>query len=120
MEAFGNARSGVTLRDDAFKTRTSWTTDISVDLDGRTLVIEYDGAYWHAAEAKILVDERKSQDLLAAGHLLVRLREDALPPLSIDHPRYREIRVYSTAPRSHAVVNEIRDWVRQLESNSPA
>ncbi len=120
VEAFGNSRSGMTVRDDAFTTRSSWTTDISVDLDGRTLVIEYDGAYWHAAEAKRLVDERKSQDLLAAGHLLVRLREDDLPPLFIDHPRYREIRVYSTAPRPHAVMNHIRDWIEQLESDGPA
>jgi hypothetical protein len=52
-------------------------------------VIEYDGAYWHSAPAKVLVDARKSVDLLAAGHLVVRLREDALPSLYIADPRYR-------------------------------
>jgi hypothetical protein len=89
----GNARSGVDLRHEAFTTRLSWTTDISVSVNGYTLVIEYDGAYWHSAAAKVLVDERKSLDLLSAGCLVVRLREDNLPPLAIENPRYREIRV---------------------------
>jgi len=35
------------------------------------------------AEAKVLVDQRKSRDLLAAGCVVVRLREDALPSLSV-------------------------------------
>ncbi|MDH6287102.1 hypothetical protein M2275_002005 [Rhodococcus opacus] len=37
------------------------------------------------AEAKVLVDQRKSRDLLAAGCVVVRLREDDLPSLS-DRP----------------------------------
>lgn len=108
----GAARSGVTLRDEAFTSRKTWTADISVDIDGHLLVIEYDGAYWHAASAKVLVDERKSQDLLAAGYLVVRLREDDLPSLGVADPRYLEIRVYSAAPRPLVVMEEIREWVR--------
>jgi hypothetical protein len=85
--------------------------DISADVDGFTLVIEYDGAYWHAAPAKFLVDHCKTQDLLAAGFVVVRLREDNLPSLAIDHPRYRELRVYSAAPHPGAVMEEIRGWL---------
>ena len=111
VEVFGNARSGVALRHEAFTTRLSWTTDISVSVNGHTLVIEYDGVHWHSAAAKVLVDERKSLDLLAAGCVVVRLRENDLPPLAIDNPRYREVHVYATVSRPRAVMEEIRDWV---------
>ena len=47
---------------------------------------------------------------------MVRLREDDLPPLAIDHPRYRELRVYSAAPRPHAVMEEIRDWLASQQA----
>lgn len=109
-EAFGAARSGVTVRHEVFTSRRSWTTDISVDLGGRTLVIEYDGAYWHSAPAKLMVDQRKSRDLLAAGFLVVRLREDGLPTLGIDAADYLEIAVYSTAPRPAVVMDEVKGW----------
>ena len=102
------------MRDKAFTSRTSWRPDINIDVDGHALVIEYDGAYWHASPEQMVVDERKTRDLLAAGYVVARLREDDLPPLAIDHSRYRELRVYSTAPRPRAVMEEIRDWVRRL------
>lgn len=112
-EVFKGVRSGATLRSKAFFTRQSWTADISAKVGGRNLVIEYDGAYWHAAPPKILIDERKSIDLLAAGHLVVRLREDDLPPLRIENPHYKEIRVYSSAPRPQAIMAEIRTWLTE-------
>lgn len=34
-------------------------TDIGLDHQGRTVVIEYDGVHWHRADATILVDQRK-------------------------------------------------------------
>ncbi|GGC91355.1 hypothetical protein GCM10011512_18030 [Tersicoccus solisilvae] len=42
---------------------------------------------------------------------MVRLREDPLPALPVEHPAYKEIRVYSTAPRPGEVMEEIRDWL---------
>ncbi|GGJ22755.1 zinc-ribbon domain-containing protein [Paenarthrobacter histidinolovorans] len=110
-EVFTGVRSGAVLRASAFMTRRSWTADITADVDGRTLVIEYDGAYWHSAPAKVLIDERKSADLLAAGYLVVRLREDDLPLLSVGNPHFFEIRVYSSVPRPAAVMEEIRIWL---------
>ncbi|MFI2562614.1 zinc-ribbon domain-containing protein [Paenarthrobacter sp. NPDC018779] len=112
-KAFTGVRSGRVLRDARFTTRRSWTADISADLDGQTLVIEYDGAYWHSAPAKILTDERKTLDLLAAGHLVVRLREDNLPSLPVDHANYHEIRVYSTAGRPQETIAEVQTWLRK-------
>lgn len=111
QEVFGEARSGIRVQDEAFTSRKSWTVDIAVETSGRTLVIEYDGAYWHSAPAKVLIDERKSRDLLAAGYAVVRLREDDLPELGIDHPLYREIRVLSHLPRPDAVMTTVRSWV---------
>ncbi|EFV14354.2 hypothetical protein HMPREF9336_00804 [Segniliparus rugosus ATCC BAA-974] len=113
-EVFGKSRSGATIKDAAFTTRKSWTVDISAEAGGHRVVVEYDGAYWHAAPAKVLVDERKSLDLLAAGYAVVRLREDDLAPLAITHPRYHEIRVSSRAPRAEAVMREAYEWATGL------
>lgn len=114
-EIFTGVRSGAILRAEAFTIRRSWEADIIADVDGGTLVIEYDGAHWHASAAQVLIDERKNADFLAAGYLVVRLREDDLPSLSAGHPHYREIRVYSAAPQPQAVMVEIRKWLTGLE-----
>lgn len=108
---FPGARSGAVLRDKAFTTRKSWSADISVKIDGRLLVVEYDGAYWHKEPAKVMTDERKTADLLAAGYLVVRLREDDLPPLGISHTGYLEVRVYSAAPQPQKAMEEISSWL---------
>ncbi len=110
-KAFGRARSGAVLRDAAFTTRQSWTADITVTLDAQTAVIEYDGAYWHAPLAKQLVDERKTRDFLAAGYRVVRLREDPLPMLDIEHPHLLQTGVYPTAPQPEKVITQIADWL---------
>lgn len=75
------------------------------------VAIEYDGSYWHAPEAKQLVDKAKTRDLLAAGYLMVRLREDGLPTLGIVDPEYLELQVYSVAPRPETTMVAIAQWV---------
>ncbi|MBX7133608.1 MAG: hypothetical protein K1X67_13115 [Fimbriimonadaceae bacterium] len=114
IAVFGEARSGVVLRDEAFTWRAQWSVDISVEVKGRMVVIEYDGAYWHSPEAKRLIDERKTRDLLAAGYVVVRLREDGLAPLEIEDSHYREVRVYSSIPQPVPVMREVLDWVGDL------
>ncbi|MPQ99593.1 lysine biosynthesis protein LysW [Modestobacter sp. I12A-02628] len=111
-ELLGDARSNALLREPAFTARKSWTVDVLVTTVSRRVVIEYDGAYWHRAEPKVLVDTSKSRDLLAAGYYVARLREDDLRALDIDHPRYREFRVYAAAPRPQEIIKLIRDWLR--------
>lgn len=91
--------------------RQSWTVDICAMAGGTKLAIEYDGAHWHRATAKRLVDERKSTNFLAAGYAVVRLREDDLPQFPIQHPRYKEIRVYSAPPHPRAVLKETYAWL---------
>lgn len=118
VETFGDARSGIMLREPAFVNRPSWTADIGVDFHGRTLLVEYDGAYWHASPEKTFIDERKTRDLLRAGHLVVRLREDGLCRLPITHPRYKELRVYATAPRPGQVMTEIKNWAFEVMGSS--
>lgn len=109
--AFGRARSGVRLRSESFTRRPVWTADITVNLpDDRTLVIEYDGAYWHRGKEE--VDLAKSLDLLAAGYHLVRLREHPLSPLAITDPHYKELVVHATAPDPEAIIGQIKsEWL---------
>ncbi|MBE1604836.1 endonuclease domain-containing protein [Actinopolymorpha pittospori] len=99
------------MREKEFVTRPSWTVDILVELEGRRLVVEYDGEYWHAPDAKRLVDERKTLDLLAAGYAVVRLRENNLPPLSLEHPRLVQRRVLAAAPRTNELMGEVEAWL---------
>ena len=107
---FGNATSGKPFRDPAFKARAVWHPDVTVDLpSGRTLVIEYDGSYWHGDKAD--VDTVKSLDLLAAGHLLVRLREHPLPPLPVASRGYNEVVVYAAAFDPTTAVRDVAAWV---------
>lgn len=78
--------------------RKQWRVDITAALpDGRKVAIEYDGSYWHAG--KVDKDTEKSLDLLQAGFLVARLREDPLPSLPISDERYAEFVVYATAPQ---------------------
>ena len=118
-KAFGRARSGAVLRDAAFTTRQSWTADITVAVNGQTVVIEYDGAYWHAPPAKQLVDECKTLDFLAAGYRVVRLREDPLPVLGIEHQHLLQTRVYPTAPQPERVIAQIADWLTTTRETRP-
>lgn len=111
-EVFGAARSGVVLRNASFSSRNSWSADISIEVAGRTVVIEYDGSYWHSDAAQISGDDRKSRELLGADYIVVRLREDGLPSLAIDHPNYFELTVYPQAPRPAPVMEEVRDLLR--------
>lgn len=114
-KAFGEASSGLALRSESFTRRSVWVPDITVPLsDGRTLLVEYDGSYWHADKAK--TDRDKSRDLLAAGAVVVRLREEPLPSLEIDSPDYLELPVDATASQMAAVIASIHTWLSSNES----
>ena len=110
-KTFGSAKSGPKLCHKAFALRKHWTADIVVESNGAKVAIEYDGSYWHAPEAKKLVDEAKSRDLLAAGYVVVRLREDNLPGLGIHDTNYLELQVYSVAPRPEETMAEVVQWL---------
>jgi len=118
-QIFGNASSGRLVTSHLFDGRSSWRVDIAVDLpDGRLLFIEYDGSYWHAADAKRAVDQRKTTDLLALDALVVRFREHPLTPLGIQHPRYREFTVYGDSPRVRETLEGVLAWMRQTPAHT--
>lgn len=97
------------MTDGCWMWRSHWLVDITVDLAaGRTLVIEYDGSYWHAD--KVTVDIEKSRDLLAAGYLVARLRESPLPSLAINDPAYAEFVVHSAVPAPDATIERVKQW----------
>jgi hypothetical protein len=109
VRVFGAASSGQAVIDAAFTHGARWVVDITtVTATGLKVAIEYDGAYWHAD--KVTIEPAKSLDLLAAGWLVVRLREHPLPSLGIDHPRYAEIPVHATAPDPDGVLERVHTW----------
>ncbi|SDY62568.1 Protein of unknown function [Geodermatophilus africanus] len=48
----------------------------------RRLIVEYDGEYWHAGEAKEQRDREKTTVLTEAGYTVIRVREAALSALT--------------------------------------
>lgn len=109
IAVFGAASSGETIRDERFKRRLTWTIDIGIEVNNQPVAIEYDGSYWH--RDKVALDTDKTRDLLAAGYLVVRLREDPLPPLSIDDDGYLELTAFATSPDPSTAMAEIARWL---------
>jgi hypothetical protein len=62
------------------------SVDITGSHRGRLVAVEYDGEYFHSGPDKVTLDLSKTAALLAAGYLVVRVREDKLPSLEVDHP----------------------------------
>lgn len=116
--AFARVRSGHSVRHPSFRRRTAWLVDITIELPSdQTLIIEYDGSYWHADKGD--VDLEKSLDLLAAGYFVARLREHPLPPLPLTNERYVEFVVYSIAPDPQATIARVKEWAVPASTASP-
>ena len=105
---FGRAASGQAVHDEAFRRRKYWLVDIVTDLQGQRIAIEYDGSYWHSDKEEI--DTAKSEDLLAAGFFVVRLREHPLRSLGLRNDRYSEIIVYANKPDPDDAIKRARTW----------
>lgn len=71
------------------------------------VAIEYDGAHWHLGKEG--VDERKSEELLGAGFVVVRIREDGLPPLGIASRNYAEVCADGSAPDPEGVIERVKE-----------
>lgn len=106
---FGNAASGRRISDSRFEARASWTVDMLVQLNERSLAIEYDGEYWH--RDKIETDTAKSEDLLRTGHAVARLREHPLPPLAIINDRYMDLTVFAGVTPPAESLARIAAWL---------
>lgn len=108
---FENARAEVPLFSKSFS-HNPWTVDSVFSVGDTQIVVEYDGEYWH--EGKEDVDKRKSSDLLDAGYLVIRLRENNLPSLRINRKEYVEFRVNSQKPNIECTVSSVAEWTNSL------
>ncbi|MDD6651957.1 MAG: zinc-ribbon domain-containing protein [Eggerthellales bacterium] len=103
QKMFGNARSGARYKSDFFT--NDWSVDISVRYRGRKIAIEYDGGYWH--KDKYDVDARKSLELISAGFIVVRIRENGLNSLPVHSPCYAEVYADPVKPDIPAVLDSV-------------
>ena len=110
-DAFDNARCEIPLFNSSFS-HNPWPVDMLFENGDATVVVEYDGAYWHSSRAE--TDLRKSLDLLNAGYHLVRLREDDLQSLPINQKEYYELNVSSQSPNCSNTVASIKKWLSSL------
>lgn len=100
-----------------FRTVTSMELDIlAVTTDGRKIVIEYDGAYWHMDREE--ADIEKTQALLDAGYQVIRIREqtrqNSLPLLGINHPSLSQLRYKNSyRTKEHDLTDLVNDIVSQ-------
>jgi hypothetical protein len=116
VRIFGAADSGATVEHAEFESRNAWTVDILFTYRDSKVVLEYDGVYWHSAEDKQAVDRRKSKELIDAGYVVVRLREEGLPTLAISDPHYKEFTVSPSRPRPAETVQEVLDWLNKTDT----
>ena len=74
----------------------SWGTQKASQIDilgayrGREVVVEYDGSFYHSK--KVRADFDKTEALLGAGYLVVRIRENSLAHLSISSNQLLQLR----------------------------
>lgn len=113
VRLFGHAASGQAVTNEAFARRGRWLIDITTTTTaGVPVAVEYDGSYWHADKTDI--DTDKSLDLLAAGYLVVRLREHPLASLDIRDPKYLELVVHATASEPDRVIAAVQAWAESI------
>lgn len=106
-----------TLPDSPRPNRTTITSDIAATHTptGQPVVIEYDGDYYHRQPEQVATDLAKTKGLLAAGYLVVRVREYPLPSLQLAHPRLLQIsaRYSREAADFLPTACEVADWCRE-------
>ena len=75
-----------------------WKVDAFIK--GRSLVVEFDGAYWHSSDESWHRDATKTKEMLRDGIRVIRIRETCgeyvARALAVRHPSYNEIRWYHT------------------------
>lgn len=85
VSVLDSVSGGVKLRVEWRKSR-SMLVDIVGTFRGRPVAVEYDGLYYHLGASKRNRDTDKTRALLAAGYLVVRIRDCGLEHLDVDHP----------------------------------
>lgn len=73
-----------------FRVKNYIVVDYYIEIDGRKIVIEYDGRRWHSSDEIIELDKKKSEILLKMGYEIIRIRDRDLVFLDIKHEKYFE------------------------------
>lgn len=85
-----------------------WRVDVLVP--SLNLIVEYDGEYWH--DAKQDTDERKTRELIQAGYLVARIRENELPHLAMADPHLRQVSFWPAVGRVADTMQVLIDWAK--------
>lgn len=112
------------LHDRPVTLEVPWTNRkrISIDILGRfgdrMVAVEYDGSYYHASASTRAKDEAKTIALLDAGYSVVRLRENTLPRLEMDHPLLLQCSFRYTLDEERAArqLEPVMRWIQDLIS----
>lgn len=97
-----------------WRKRKTMSVDIYCEWRGLPVVIEYDGSFWHGQDASLARDLDKTNALLSHDYLVVRIRENSLPLLEIDHPNLMQLNVqYSKDDDKNleSAIEEIESWL---------
>jgi len=83
--------------------------DIYAIFNNSKVVIEYDGEYWH--RNKFEMDIKKTTALLQEGYLVIRIRENPLADLKINHSHLLQIG-YRTKSSLEETAKEIINFIK--------
>jgi hypothetical protein len=95
-------------------------SSMAVDIIGiikktnKECVIEYDGAYFHNSDDVIERDIRKTKALLNKGYIVIRIRENQLPFINIQHDNLFQLNhKFSTKiEKSEETFSKINEWLK--------
>lgn len=99
------------------RNRKSVSVDIFCKWKGKPVVIEYDGAYWHHRDSSRSRDVDKTTALLEHGYLVIRVRENSLPLLEMDHENLLQLNVQYSANEDtnlEEAISEIESWLEKI------
>lgn len=92
---------------------SGWFGFVSYATEVKKLIIEYDGP-WDGDDWTRELDTDKSESWLAKGWLVVRLRDDSLPSLGIEHPHYLEVSCTADPRQPNVPLDQVRVWLDEL------
>lgn len=106
-------------------------TRASIDIAGtyrdRQVAIEYDGENYHRVAQAFTLDKSKTLALLDAGYLVIRIREDDLAHLPIEHPdllqldyRYKNGTDEQLPGYLNATITAIEAWLNERVPPRPS
>lgn len=88
------------------------SVDILGEYDGKKVAIEYDGMWYHYDKETILRDLAKTEALLNAGYIVVRIREGKLPDLELTSPQLLQLNYKYSSDE-----NKINELIKNIETH---